>query len=202
VLHWRHRVQALTKSVGSARKAAHAAAKRATAAESALLKALLRESSEKAAAAAQQGQKDRSGWIETAWNGAGSGCSTIVPRPAWQPGTTCSKRGTADIAADADPQSGIATYDTYGTSAITPDGWMVAGGTSLAAPLVAAMLVRSGSAAAYSSARPFYERAGAFWDITGGSNGDCGTALCDAGTGYDGPTGLGSPRSLDSFRVG
>ena len=160
---------------------------------------MLRSSSAKAAATARIGQTTRAGWIETAWSGAGSGCSQYVPKPSWQPGTTCAKRGTADIAADADPQTGIATYDSYGTSADTDDGWMVAGGTSLAAPLVAAMLVRSGHAAAYSSAQPLYADASAFWDVTGGSNGTCGTVLCDAGVGYDGPTGLGSPRSLDSF---
>ena len=197
--HWRHRVQALTRSVSRARKAGSAASKRVSAAETALVKAVLRDSSAKAAIAAKRGQTNRASWLETAWSGAGSGCSTVVPKPSWQPGTTCARRGTADIAADADPESGILTYDTYGTSKDTDDGWMVAGGTSLAAPLVAGMLVRSGHAAAYSSAQPLYANAGAFWDVTGGSNGDCGTALCDAGTGYDGPTGLGSPRSLASF---
>jgi subtilase family serine protease len=197
--HWKHRVQSLTRSVASHRKALRTAERRVGAAESTLLKAVLRDASAKAAVAAKRGQTNRAGWIETAWGGAGSGCSTVVPKPVWQPGTTCSKRGTADIAADADPDSGIATYDTYGTAKDTDDGWMVAGGTSLAAPLVAAMLVRSGDAGAYSSAEPLYTGARAFWDITGGSNGDCGTGLCDAGTGYDGPTGLGSPRSLASF---
>ena len=198
-LHWTHRVRDLTKAYAAATRAARAAAKRVAAAESTLVKAVLRDSTAKAAAAARLGQPDRTDWIETAWGDAGSGCSRYVPRPAWQPGTACSMRGTADIAADADPQTGIATYDTFQTTADTDDGWMVAGGTSLAAPLVAAMIVRSGHAAAYSSAAPLYADAGAFWDITGGSNGLCGTALCDAEVGYDGPTGLGSPRSLASF---
>jgi subtilase family serine protease len=198
-LHWKHRVRSSTRTLSAARKAARTASKRVSAAESALLKAVLRDSSARAAVAAKRGQTGRASWIETAWDGAGSGCSSIVPRPAWQPGTTCSKRAAADVSADADPQSGIATYDSFGTSKDTPDGWMVAGGTSLAAPLVAAMLVRSGHAAAYSSAEPLYDSADGFWDITAGSNGDCGTALCDSGVGYDGPTGLGTPRSLASF---
>jgi subtilase family serine protease len=198
-LHWKHRVRDLGTAVTRAAKAAKAAAARVSAAESTLLKAVLRDSRITAAAAARTGQTDRADWIETAWSGAGSGCSAYVPRPAWQPGTTCTKRGTADVAADADPQTGIASYDTYGTSGDTDDGWMIAGGTSLASPLVAAMLVRSGHASAYSSAEPLYGHAGAFWDVTGGSNGACATALCRAGAGYDGPTGVGSPRSLDSF---
>jgi subtilase family serine protease len=199
-LHWKHRVRDLTKAVAAATKARTAAAKRVSAAEARLLADVLRDSSAKAAAVAKVGQSGRPDWIETAWSGAGSGCSTLVPRPAWQPGTTCSRRGTADIAADGDPQTGITTYDSYGTTLDTPDGWMIAGGTSLASPLVAAMLVRSGHAAAYSSAEPLYGRPRAFWDVTGGSNGTCSpSTLCTAGVGYDGPTGLGSPRSLDSF---
>lgn len=196
---WRHRVSSLTRALASARKTEKTAAKRVSGAESVLLKDLVREQSEQAAVRAKLGQTGRAGWIETAWSGGGSGCSAFVPRPSWQPRAVCARRSTADLAADADPQSGLATYDTYGTSADTPDGWLVAGGTSLAAPLVAAMLVRSGHAASYSSAQPLYAHAGAFWDVTGGANGSCRTALCDAGVGYDGPTGLGSPRSLASF---
>jgi subtilase family serine protease len=199
VLHWKHRVRSFTRSLSAARRTARAVAKRVSSAESALLRAVLRDSTAKAAVAAKRGQTTRSGWVETAWDGAGSGCSTVVPRPSWQPGTTCSDRSTADIAADADPQTGIATFDTYGTTKDTSDGWMVAGGTSLAAPLVAGMLVRSGDAASYSDAEPLYADPSAFWDITGGANGDCASALCDAGPGYDGPTGLGSPKSLASF---
>ncbi|GAA2750551.1 S53 family peptidase [Amnibacterium kyonggiense] len=197
--HWRHRVRDLSRSLSTARASVSASSKRVSSAEATLLRDVLRDASAKAAARARAGQGDRTGWIETAWRGAGSGCSSVVPRPSWQPATTCAHRATADVAADADPETGIATYDTFGTVADSADGWMVAGGTSLAAPLVAAMLVRSGHAAGYSSAEPLYERAGAFWDVTGGSNGSCGTALCDAGVGYDGPTGVGSPRSLASF---
>lgn len=198
-LHQQHRIRDLTRSLSAARKALRAATKRVSSAEATLLKDVLRDSTAKAAAQARLGQADRVGWIETAWEGAGSGCSSVVAKPAWQAGTTCAKRGIADVAADADPQTGIATYDTYGTSKDTDDGWMVAGGTSLAAPLVAGMLVRSGDAASYASAQPLYSRTGAFWDVTGGSNGTCGTALCDAAVGVDGPTGVGSPRSLASF---
>lgn len=139
------------------------------------------------------------GWAETVWAGAGSGCSTQVARPVWQSGAVCSGRSIADVAAVADPATGLAMYDTYGTSQITRTGWLVAGGTSLAAPLITGMLVRSGAAATYSDASPFYAHAGRFADVTAGSDGTCGTALCNGAVGYDGPTGVGTPLSLASF---
>ncbi len=195
---WRRHVRTLDKAVTKARVSQRAAAARLTKAQA----KLLRDEAAAAgvtAATATVAQTSRAGWVETAWDGTGSGCSTSIPRPSWQPSTTCARRGIADIAADADPTSGISTYDTFGTAADTDTGWLVAGGTSLAAPLVAAMIVRSGHAARYSNAQPLYANAAAFWDITAGSNGSCAGALCSAVAGYDGPTGLGSPKSLDSF---
>lgn len=139
------------------------------------------------------------GWTETVWSSAGSGCSTQIARPAWQPSALCGGRITADVAAVADPATGFAMYDTYGTGQETRTGWLVAGGTSLAAPLITGMLVRSGAAADYSDASRLYARASRFTDVTAGSNGSCGTALCAGAAGYDGPTGVGTPTSLASF---
>ena len=70
------------------------------------------------------------GWSETVWNGAGSGCSGSVAKPAFQVrlNTGCGKRAEADVAAVADPQTGVAVYQTFGAS-----GWAVFGGTSAAA---------------------------------------------------------------------
>ncbi|MBA2470882.1 MAG: hypothetical protein H0V41_01035, partial [Pseudonocardiales bacterium] len=50
------------------------------------------------------------GWSETVWNGAGSGCSASVAKPAFQAGLTtgCARRAEADVAAIADPQTGVA----------------------------------------------------------------------------------------------
>jgi subtilase family serine protease len=31
------------------------------------------------------------GWSETAWSGAGSGCSTVEPKPSWQHDPGCAK---------------------------------------------------------------------------------------------------------------
>ena len=39
------------------------------------------------------------------------------------------------------------------------------------------------------------------FDVTEGSNGNgaCGSYLCAAGPGYDGPTGLGTPNGINAF---
>ena len=52
------------------------------------------------------------GWSEIAWNGAGSGCSAYIAKPSWQPGNHCFMRTVADVSADADPNPGLAVYDT------------------------------------------------------------------------------------------
>ena len=74
------------------------------------------------------------GWSESVWSGAGSGCSAYEAKPAFQTDTGCTKRTAADVSAVADPNTGVATYDSYGEP-----GWLVFGGTSVAAPIVASV---------------------------------------------------------------
>jgi hypothetical protein len=139
------------------------------------------------------------GWSETAWSGAGSGCSAVDAKPSWQHDGGCARRTVADVSADADPNTGVAVFDstpfTDPTTHTTLVGWLVFGGTSVSAPLVAGMSALGGAPAAgtYPASYP-YNSAGNFNDITTGSNGSCGGSyLCTSGPGYDGPTGLGSP---------
>jgi subtilase family serine protease len=138
------------------------------------------------------------GWSETAWPGAGSGCSGLVPKPAWQRDAGCLFRTVADVSAVADPGTGVSVYDTYGTG-----GWLVFGGTSVSAPIIAgvyALAGHAGSPPVPPAAWP-YLNPGALNDVTSGSNGSCGGSyLCTAGPGYDGPTGLGTPNGLAAFR--
>jgi subtilase family serine protease len=147
-------------------------------------------------------QRDSSprGWAETAWSGAGSGCSAFEPKPAWQSAATlCARRAVADVAADADPASGASIYDS--TPYNNSTGWWRVGGTSLASPLVAGVYALAGNAkaASYPVTYPWSNPNGLF-DITGGSNGTCPTsAWCNAGPGWDGPTGLGSPNGTAGF---
>ncbi|MFY1619681.1 kelch repeat-containing protein [Micromonospora sp. WMMD736] len=143
------------------------------------------------------------GWSETAWSSAGSGCSLYEARPAYQAGidTHCDdKRASSDISATAAPESGLAVYNTLGQ-----DGWAQWGGTSLSAPLVAAMFALAGDPVpgTYPVTYPYRkDKAAGLFDITEGANGYCGDLLCNAGPGWDGPTGLGSPNGVSALTLG
>ncbi len=135
---------------------------------------------------------------ETAWVGAGSGCSGYVQKPAWQTDGSCTRRTVADVSADADPNTGAAVYDSVPYSGAT--GWFQVGGTSLAAPLIASAYALAGHASSLNGASTAYANASALHDVTSGTNGNCGGIyLCTAKPGYDGPTGLGSPNGLAAF---
>jgi subtilase family serine protease len=138
---------------------------------------------------------------ETAWSGTGSGCSGYEPKPAWQTDTGCSARAVADVSADADPNTGAAVYD--GTPYGGQTGWYQVGGTSLAAPLIAGVYALTGTASSVNYGSTPYANAGSLHDITSGSNGSCGGSyLCTAVTGFDGPTGLGTPNGPTGFTAG
>ncbi len=137
---------------------------------------------------------DRSGsaWVQSAWSGAGSGCSTYEPKPTWQTDTGCSTRTVADVSAIADPSPGVAVYHA--------GYWYAMGGTSAAAPIVAAAYALAGRPATgtYPAAYPYLR--GGLTDVVGGSNGTCTIAyLCEGVVGYDGPTGLGTPSGTAPF---
>lgn len=136
---------------------------------------------------------------ETAWSGAGSGCSAYAAKPSWQNIVGCSKRAVADVAAIADPATGVAVYDSYGSRGGL--NWYVFGGTSVAAPIIAGIFA-TGLAPVGSElmAQRLYPGSGLF-DVTSGSNGTCTLApLCTAGSGWDGPTGNGTPNGdMTSF---
>lgn len=135
------------------------------------------------------------GWGETAWNGAGSGCSAIYAKPNWQLDGGCAMRMEADVAAVADPATGVAVY---GPGRGGKSAWLVFGGTSVAAPVIGGIYGANGGAVNYGSDP--YAHLSALYDVTSGSNGSCGGAyLCTARAGYDGPTGLGTPNGTTAF---
>lgn len=136
------------------------------------------------------------GWTETAWSGAGSGCSAYITKPSWQSDSGCARRTVADVSAVANPSTGVSVYDTYGQGS----GWMVFGGTSVASPIIASVYGLAGNASSVNAASSLYSHTGSLYDVTSGSNGSCGGSyLCTAGTGYDGPTGLGAPNGTGAF---
>ena len=141
---------------------------------------------------------------ETVWSGAGSGCSAYITKPTWQKDTACSRRTIADVAAVADPNTGVAVYDSYGSTGGA--NWYVFGGTSVAAPIIGAVYALSGHTSgipailAYNNAPTYSPPVGSLNDVTSGSNGSCvrkrntsNAYLCTGVIGYDGPTGNGTP---------
>jgi hypothetical protein len=135
------------------------------------------------------------GWSESVWSGAGSGCSVVYGKPAWQTDSGCSKRTVADVSAVADPQTGVAVYGPVNGG---KSGWMTFGGTSVAAPIIAGIYGANGGKVSYGSDP--YAHTTSLFDVTAGSNGTCNpTYLCTAGTAYDGPTGLGTPNGATAF---
>jgi subtilase family serine protease len=142
----------------------------------------------------------RRGWSETAWSGDGSGCSAVEPQPVWQSHVStlksvCAQRAMSDVAAVADPNTGVAVYDSYQLP-----GWVVFGGTSVSTQIISAVYglafwpnTSTGASALYAaSPRNFF-------DVTSGSDGTCGSDLCTASVGWDGPTGLGTPNGPAAF---
>jgi len=137
------------------------------------------------------------GWAETAWRGTGSGCGDQA-KPAWQNHTGCAGRALNDVAAVANPGTGVAVYDSYTHSA---GAWKVSGGTSVSAAIIAATYALAGTPrpGSYPSSYP-YAHPAALNDVTSGHNGRCGPSyLCAARRGYDGPTGLGAPDGVAAF---
>ena len=165
------------------------------------------------------------GWTETVWSATGSGCSAYEPAPPWQrPNPHCAgtfadgDRGDhGDDAARTFPSriygdvsyvaNGVAFYDSR------PDGgWGVIAGTSIGSPAIAAIYGLAGYGAGGNRdenddesdggfpAQKLYASRRALFDVTVGFNGGCADAyLCNAGQGYDGPSGNGSPNGLGAF---
>jgi Subtilase family len=180
------------------------------------------------------------------YGAGGGGCSVQFTAQAWQQHVSdwssvgCGgKRAVADVAADADPHSGVAVYDTSpecaseyreGGSWHLLENWCTIGGTSLASPLVASVFALAGGAHGVRyPAQTLYQNAvkspASLHDITVGSNAECDapfntstfttgctqeaeakagcadTLICQAGAGYDGPTGVGTPDGISAFEL-
>jgi len=138
--------------------------------------------------------------VETTWSGSGSGCSAYESKPAWQTDTGCANRTNNDVSAIADPNTGVWVYDSFDASS---GSWGVFGGTSVATPIVGSMyaLANNGASSTAMNSLPYKDKT-ALNDVTSGSNGSCSvTELCNAGVGYDAPTGLGTPNGIGAFSL-
>ncbi len=137
------------------------------------------------------------GFTETAWgsasggDGTGSGCDPTEAKPSWQHDKGCAGRTSTDISANADPSSGILIYDSQNYEGLV--GWFPCGGTSESSPLIAAYYALMGAQSSATAPPQWdYVNAASMNDPATGSTGSCGTYICNAGVGYDGPTGVGS----------
>jgi subtilase family serine protease len=133
---------------------------------------------------------------ESAWDGAGSGCSAYESKPSFQHDSGCTHRTVADVSADADPNTGA--------SVVYNGSYYQFGGTSLAAPLVASVFALGGGVGStLGNSLPYanLNYGVNLRDVTSGSTGSCGGSyLCTGTSGYDGPTGLGTPRGFTAFK--
>ena len=141
---------------------------------------------------------------ESGWYGSGGGVSArIEPQPAYQSGLPYSNRSIPDVSFDADPDTGVAVYDSYDFGADTP--WMQIGGTSLSSPCWAGLIAITNQLrmatggttldgptqtlpALYKLYSDPAKYSSDFNDITSGFNG-----FYFADTGYDLVTGIGAP---------
>jgi subtilase family serine protease len=147
------------------------------------------------------------GWTESVWStsakeGAGSGCSTKDARPTWQSAvpaitTVCGQRAVADVSAVADPATGVAVFDSFAYKGAS--GWLKFGGTSVSSPIVASIYALAGNAKSVTYGSYPYGHTSALNDVTTGQTAACGSVLCAAAVGWDGPTGLGTPNGTGAF---
>jgi subtilase family serine protease len=161
------------------------------------------------------GRGNPRGWRESVWNtlkfvqacggdcgATGSGCSTIMFKPAWQHDVGCTHRSAADLSAVASVNTPFAVYSVLFRSYPGHSPWAGFGGTSLSAPLIAGMFALAGNAASRHGAEEIWQKHSSFNDVVSGTNvspvfgGPCASSViyvCRAGKGYDGPTGWGTP---------
>jgi kumamolisin len=128
---------------------------------------------------------------ESAWYDGGGGVSEFVSKPIYQNSVkklgNSPLRGVPDIAAVANPRTGVWVYVTNAL------GWNIVGGTSVASPVVAGLVNNTGRFNTSSGAEltQYYRSPSQFSDVTEG--------ICGPHTGYwssagwDFCTGLGSP---------
>lgn len=184
------------------------------------------------------GPGDEAGLASGEREGAtGGGCSKLFTAQPWQQavaGFTSSGCGTArldaDVAAVADPLTGLDIYDSFkcGPACEFPrveGGWVTIGGTSLSAPFISSLyaLAGGGNGISYPSLTLYGHASDASlrFDVTEGANGFCGgepvaecgqpnegfgtvdcegTTACNAAPGFDGPSGIGTPEGLGLFK--
>lgn len=128
---------------------------------------------------------------EATWTSGGGGVSAYEPRPPYQnvaavQNIVKTKRGTPDIALDANPSSGVSVY--------LAGSWYIVGGTSAAAPAIAGILNVAHSTGGYPATAAelstIYANGAKPADFRDITTSNCGKGV--ATIGYDVCTGWGS----------
>jgi hypothetical protein len=138
---------------------------------------------------------------ETAWTETGGGLSSVYSRPSYQrviSSRVGSHRGVPDIAADADPESGVYVYCSAASCGFASP-WVVVGGTSLASPVIAGIANNSGNFRTSSQLEltSIYNDLGGprYFDIRAGQCGNGPNGMkSSAIAGWDRCTGVGTPK--------
>ena len=138
---------------------------------------------------------------EVAWESGGGGTSQYEARPSYQSAaTTGTHRLVPDVAADANPNTGVWVYDSNANTGI---GWYVIGGTSVAAPVWAGVINHAGhfSASSVAELTAIYTAfanattyAADYNDISDGRCGNYDGYIAVAK--WDPCTGIGSPKGI------
>jgi MYXO-CTERM domain-containing protein len=156
--------------------------------------------------------KSGSTYTESVWNNdvgaSSSGCSGEFPMPSFQKTylashsgafAGCTMRASADVSAAASFGPGTGGGETDGIASVDQGQWINVWGTSAASPMVAAILTRLNLTNQIAADLGYvYTQEASFNDVTTGEDNwkkdtSCTSALCVAGVGWDGPTGLGTP---------
>jgi MYXO-CTERM domain-containing protein len=145
--------------------------------------------------------------------GGGSGCSTEFATPSYQttlPMGSCKKRGSVDVSSAADFSPGAYSAGVCikgqvcgGIAVYGGGGWNPSVGTSAASPFATAVLVRMALGAKTNA--EIYASPTSFTDVTSGNNDPsktCSDVMCNAGVGWDGPTGWGVPNGYTLAQFG
>lgn len=132
---------------------------------------------------------------ENSWTSAGAGYSTQVPRPSFQPTTVGTMRGIPDISAVANPDTGVWVRYTFAGG--SGSYWMIFGGTSVAAPVVAGIVNNSAHFYASSTAQNtkiYAAKTSTASAFRASRTGDCGYHHAYmVTTAWNPCTGVGSP---------
>jgi len=168
-----------------------------------------------------QNASDGVDYTESVWNdqdlpyGTAAGCSSGEGKPSWQADSGCANRTQNDVAAVADAPGGIDEYSSSGdcnsTGAFGQDFDCATEGTSVATPIITAIyaLANPNGPAANTYPVSYLYQSGHSADLNqvgSGKDGTCESTrayLCNAGAslanGYNGPTGLGTPKGITAF---